>query len=105
MNDTIQVESDLGRSMPPLGSMFRIPHEEHNVMFYTYTATDVWTADGWLVTAIQDDGITIHGRKGKEVCVRKVKRDTDMFVVVDPETLYNKRFGMSRSEVLELVNT
>lgn len=48
---------------------------DHFSKFYALDTCDVWTDDGYLVTAVQDDGVTHHLRKGAEVIVAKLPED------------------------------
>lgn len=52
----------LGRMMPHFG-LLTITAAEHYRYFYIFDTCDVWTADGWLVTAVQNDGETHHVRR------------------------------------------
>lgn len=65
-----------------------ITAEEHNRAFYAFDTTNVWTADGWLITAVQDDGVTHHMRKGKDVMVAKIDPATVLHYTPTPKTLY-----------------
>lgn len=40
--------------------------KEHFNRFWEFTSVDVWTGEGWLVTAVQDNGTTHHVRKGTQ---------------------------------------
>lgn len=59
---------DLGRSKPADG-LFPVTVQEHARCFYDFDTCDVWTDGGWLVTAVQNDGVTHHLRKGTEAVV------------------------------------
>jgi hypothetical protein len=48
---------------------------QHFTAFYALDTCDVWTDDGYLVTAVQDDGVTHHLRKGNQVVVAKLPED------------------------------
>lgn len=78
---------NLGKTMPK-----ELPRtvtaEEHNRKFYAFDTTDVWTADGWLITAVQDDGVTHHMRKGTDVMVAKLAPETVFSFKPTPKTLY-----------------
>lgn len=65
-----------------------ITAEEHNRAFYAFDTTNVWTADGWLITAVQDDGITHHMRKGADIMVAKLAPETVLHFNPTPKTLY-----------------
>jgi hypothetical protein len=78
---------DLGKTMPH-GVLRMVTAEDHNRAFYAYDTTDVWTSDGWLVTAVQDDGVTHHLRKGREVVVAKLAPETMLHFKPTPKTLY-----------------
>lgn len=56
---------DLGKTMPAQLPRI-ITVEKHFADFYALETCDVWTPDGWLVTAVQEDGVTHHLRKGSE---------------------------------------
>jgi hypothetical protein len=64
----ITIRSDLGRAMP-VNLACTVTVSEFFRNFYFLDACDVWTADGWLVTAIQEDGRTMHLRRGNEVII------------------------------------
>lgn len=67
MNDigVIYPCEDLGRTMPAqLPKVITV--EQHFQGFYALDSCDVWTPDGWLVTAVEQDGVTHHLRKGAE---------------------------------------
>lgn len=78
---------DLGKTKP--AALERtVTAEEHNRRFYAFDTTDVWTADGWLVTAVQDDGITHHLRRGRDVIVAKLDPATPLQYAPTQKTLY-----------------
>ena len=66
-------KADLGRSMPA-----NLPNQitagEHNQSFYALMSADIWTADGWLITAVEKDGETYrhHMRQGTTVRIAKL---------------------------------
>jgi hypothetical protein len=66
--------SDLGKTMPA-ELPCNITAGEHFSKFYALDTCDVWTADGWVVTAVQDDGVTHHLRKGRDVMVAEIQAD------------------------------
>ena len=72
---TITVSETLKQTMPQ-GVLRMVTAEEHCRKFFAFSSTDVWTSDGWCVTAVQDDGVTHHLRKGKEVCIAKLAPET-----------------------------
>lgn len=60
---------DLGKTMPAqLPKVITVA--EHAAAFFCLDSCDVWTPDGWLVTAVQSDGVTHHLRKGTRRCRR-----------------------------------
>lgn len=61
---SIYITEDLGRNMPHVDSLKTITADDHFRNFFAYIKVDVWTADGWLITAVQNDGIRHHVRKG-----------------------------------------
>lgn len=66
--------SRLDRKMPDaLPSKTTV--REHFDAFYLFSGADVWTADGWLVTAVQNDGVTHHLRRDDELTVRTMQPD------------------------------
>ena len=79
--------TDLGKTMPQ-GVLRMVTAEEHNQRFYAFDTTDVWTDDGWLVTAVQNDGVTHHMRKGKDVMVAEIDPATVFHYTPTPKTLY-----------------
>ena len=72
---TIVVSETLKQTMPQ-GVLRMVTAEEHNRKFFAFSCTDVWTSDGWCVTAVQNDGVTHHLRKGKEVRIAKLAPET-----------------------------
>jgi hypothetical protein len=78
---------DLGKSMPH-GVMLMVTAEDHCNKFYAFESSDVWTADGWIVTAVQDDGITHHLRKGTDVMVVELDGQTMFHYIPTPKTKY-----------------
>jgi hypothetical protein len=64
--NVIYKTEDLGRAMPSINKLTPITNELHYKRFGYFSMCDVWTADGWLITAIQSDGVTCHLRKGNE---------------------------------------
>lgn len=79
--------TDLGKTMPQ-GVLRMVTAEEHNRAFWAFDTSDVWTSDGWLVTAVQDDGVTHHMRKGMDVMVAKLAPETMLHFKPTPKTLY-----------------
>ena len=63
--ETSQCES-LGRTLQQAKTTKTITVAEHCKAFFAFDTCDVWTADGWLVTAVQSDGKTHHLRKGQQ---------------------------------------
>lgn len=49
-----------------------ITASEHCKRFGALITCDVWTADGYLVTAVREDGITHHLRKESHVYVAEI---------------------------------
>lgn len=78
---------DLGKTMPQ-GVLRMVTAEEHNRAFYAFDTSDVWTSDGWLVTAVQNDGVTHHMRKGRDVMVAELAPETMLHYKPSPKTLY-----------------
>lgn len=66
--------ADLGKTKPSHLAK-SISAAEHFRAFYVLDSCDVWTDDGWLVTAVQNDGETHHLRKGRDVVVAKLPAD------------------------------
>jgi hypothetical protein len=64
--DATMTTADLGKTMPD-EDMPTITVEEHNKAFFIFDSTDVWATDGWLVVAVQKDGVTHHLRKGDKL--------------------------------------
>lgn len=69
---------DLGKTMPSVDGLQTMTAGEHFTRFYDFDTCDVWTADGWLITAVQTDGETHHMRKGAAVVVAKLEADTPL---------------------------
>ena len=63
---------DLGKTMPAALSK-TITAGEHSKWFNALINCDVWTEDGYLVTAVRNDGITHHLRKGMHVYIAEIK--------------------------------
>lgn len=84
---TFAATADLKKTMPT-GSLRIVTAEEHNRAFYAFDTSDVWTSDGWLITAVQDDGVTHHMRKGREVMVAILAPETMLHYKPSPKTLY-----------------
>jgi len=53
--------------------------KDHFRYFWLYTSRDVWTQDGWLITAVQDNGTTHHLRKGTAYGTAELKEDTVLY--------------------------
>lgn len=62
---------ELGRSKPQ-SKAHTVTAGEHFARFHYYSTTGIWTADGWLVTAVQDDGRTHHLRRADQYCRRVI---------------------------------
>lgn len=52
---------DLGRTARGTHQITALEHEQR---FFAFDTCDVWTADGWLITAVGGNGVT-HIRKGQ----------------------------------------
>lgn len=72
----------------PLGVLRMVTAEEHNEKFYAFASSDVWTSDGWLITAVQDDGVTHHMRRGREHMIAKLAPETMFHYKPTPQTKY-----------------
>lgn len=77
----------LNKTMPQ-GVLRMVTAEEHCQKFYAFASSDVWTSDGWLITAVQDDGVTHHMRKGADVMVAKLAPETMLHYKPTPQTIY-----------------
>ncbi len=78
---------DLGKTKP--ATLARtVTAEEHSRRFYAFDTTDVWTADGWLVTAVQSDGTTHHLRRGRDVIVATLEPTAELHYNPTPKTVY-----------------
>lgn len=84
---TFQAEN-LGKSMPAIAGLETMTAGEHNARFYAFDTCDVWTADGWLITAVQDDGVTHHLRKGTDVVVARLEPETPVYFNHTPKSRY-----------------
>lgn len=84
---TMTSREDLNKTMPQ-GVLRMVTAEEHNQKFYAFASSDVWTSDGWLITAVQDDGVTHHMRKGREIMVAKLAPETMFHYKPTPQTKY-----------------
>lgn len=69
-----QIREPLGFSKPVTTET--ITAGEHFRSFRLLDTNQVWTADGWLVTAVQEDGVTHHLRRGNEVRVMRLEPET-----------------------------
>lgn len=79
---------DLGKTMPAIAALETMSAGEHNTSFYAFDTCDVWTADGWLITAVQDDGVTHHLRKGTDVVVATLEPETPVYFKHTPKSRY-----------------
>lgn len=77
----------LNKTMPQ-GVLRMVTAEEHYQKFYAFASSDVWTSDGWLITAVQDDGVTHHMRKGREHMIAKLAPETMLHYKPTPQTTY-----------------
>jgi len=84
---TITTKHNLNKTMPQ-GVLRMVTVEDHDKAFYAYDTADVWTSDGWLVTAVQSDGVTHHMRKGNEVRIAVLARETMLHYKPTPKTKY-----------------
>lgn len=66
--------SDLKKTMPS-DLPKEITVENHSKWFNALINCDVWTQDGYLVTAVRQDGITHHLRKGMNVVIAELSKD------------------------------
>lgn len=71
---TYTARTNLGKTMPDALAK-TITVAEHSKHFHALDTCDVWTADGYLVTAVQDDNITHHLRKADKVIVATLSLD------------------------------
>lgn len=86
---TFTASTNLGKTMPD--SLAKtITVAEHSKYFHALDTCDVWTTDGYLVTAVQDDNITHHLRKGDQVIIATLPLDT---VLQYNSTKKSKLFG------------
>lgn len=79
---------DLRKDMPAIADLETMSAGEHNTRFYAFDTCDVWTADGWLITAVQNDGVTHHMRKGTDVVVAEIKPETPVYFKHTPKSRY-----------------
>lgn len=84
---TITSKHNLEKTMPQ-GVLRMVTAEEHNQKFYAFAHADVWTSEGWLITAVQEDGVTHHMRKGTEIMVAKLDPQTMLHYVPSQHTKY-----------------
>jgi hypothetical protein len=78
----------LGFSMPPIEGLETMTAAQHYDSFYAFDTCNVWTADGWLVTAVQDDRVSHHLRKGNDVVVAKLDPSTPLYFKHTPKSLH-----------------
>jgi hypothetical protein len=78
---------ELGKTMPT-GPLKMVTALEHDQRFYAFDTTDVWTDDGWLITAVKSDGLTHFMRKGRWVRVAMLPPDTMLHYKPDPKTSF-----------------
>jgi hypothetical protein len=83
-NGVAKTFPNLGRTMPA-SAEHAVSVESHSKYFGMFLNTDVWTAGGWLVTAVQD-GTTApagflwhHVRKGNQAGRVLLPLDTVLF--------------------------
>lgn len=76
---------DLGRNKP-ISGLRPVSVKNHYKWFYYFNCTDVWTVDGWLITAVQDGGEFHHMRKGKQVIVACLQDDTILYYKPNAKT-------------------
>lgn len=81
------IAPDLGKTMPT-GPLHLVTVQEHDKCFYAFDTTDVWTADGWLITAVASDGSTHHMRQGCKVILAKLSPETMLYYKPTPKTTY-----------------
>lgn len=79
---------DLGKTMPAAPGLDTMSAGEHFTSFYALDTCDVWTADGWLITAVQNDGVTHHLRKGVDVVVAQLTPETPVYFKHTPKSRY-----------------
>jgi hypothetical protein len=79
---------DLGKTMPAITDLEVMSAAQHYDSFYAFDTCDVWTADGWLVTAVQDDRVSHHLRKGNDVVVAKLDPSTKFYFKHTPKSLH-----------------
>lgn len=78
---------NLGKTKPASLS-HTITAYDHFSKFYALDTCDVWTEDGYLVTAVQDDGVTHHLRRGALVVVAKLPADQVFHFNPTPKARY-----------------
>ena len=86
--DISRKASYLNRTMPALSKLEPVTAGDHFRFFYAFDTADVWTADGWLVTAVQNDGETCYVRKGDAVARAVIDRTTTLYYVPTAKTKY-----------------
>jgi len=64
----------LGKTMLMAKPTHTITAAEHASLFFVFDTCDVWTQDGWLVTAVQENGIH-HLRKGSDRATARLDAD------------------------------
>lgn len=70
--DYYLAKSPLNKVMPD-GLPNTITAGEHCKRFGALLTCDVWTPDGYLVTAVREDGITHHLRKDMQVVIAEIE--------------------------------
>lgn len=80
-------ECALNRSMP-LSGLEQVTAGFQYSYFYAFDSSDVWTADGWLITAVQNDGVTHHVRKGDQVGRQVIEPSEVLYYKPNAKTKY-----------------
>jgi hypothetical protein len=75
----------LGRLMPT-NLLHTVTVAEHWRNYFAFCNTDVWTGDGWLLTAVCENGLTHHMRKGDQNWIRPMDPTEVLHFVPTAET-------------------
>jgi hypothetical protein len=89
MNDTTILHKDLGKRMPLQESMSAMTAWEYFSSWNTFAAADVWTTDGWLITAacgFDEDGVHFLSRSECQQRTVYIKHDSTVYYVPNAQT-------------------
>lgn len=83
----IRIEPCIELKKSPDKATHEICVDDHASAFYMFDTSDVWTQDGWLITAVQDDGIH-HLRRGRERALARMDGTEVLRYTPTPKSLH-----------------